>query len=217
MSHPPGRLITFEGGEGAGKSTQLCRLAGKLRAAGLSVLTSREPGGTTGAEAIRELLVTGDEDRWSPITEALLHTAARADHVARLIRPHLAQGAWVLLDRFVDSTRVYQGIAGEVGVERIDRLQKLAFGDLEPDLTLVLDLPVEVGLERAARVTANGRYERMGAPFHERVRRGFLALAAAQPERIVVIDASGTEEEVGTRVAGAIGARLGLAVASLRN
>lgn len=205
-----GRLITFEGGEGAGKTTQIRRLAQRLEAAGRPVVTSREPGGTPGAEAIRQLLVTGTAERWTPVVEAFLHTAARADHVERWIRPKLASGALVLLDRFIDSTRVYQGLAGGVDVEQIDRLQAIAFGDLRPDLTVLLDLPVAQGLARAAGRAGDDRYEGMGHAYHERVRQGFLGLARAEPERFAIIDASRTEDAVAAQIEAAVTTRLRL-------
>ena len=204
-----GCLITFEGGEGAGKTTQIRRLAERLERAGRRVEASREPGGTVGAEAVRQLLVTGGAARWTPMVEALLHTAARTDHVERWVRPMLAGGAVVLVDRFVDSTRVYQGFAAGLGIERIDRLQELAFGGLEPDLTLLLDLPAAQGLARAARRAGDDRYERMGPDFHDRVRQGFLELARSAPARFQVIDATGSEDEVAALIEAAVEARLG--------
>jgi dTMP kinase len=182
-----GRLITFEGGEGAGKSTQIEHLAATLQAAGCTVVVSREPGGTAGAEAIRELLLNGPPERWLPLGETLLLLAARLDHVERRIRPALAAGQWVLCDRFTDSTRVYQGIAGGVGMDLVDRLQRATIGDLTPDLTLILDVPVETGLAR--RDAAANRFEHKGRAFHQRVRDGFLQLAAQEPERCRVIGA----------------------------
>jgi dTMP kinase len=206
-----GRFITLEGGEGAGKTTQIARLAERLRAAGVPVEATREPGGTPGAEAIRELLVTGAAERWRPVTETLLHLAARHDHVVRLVEPALAGGRWVLCDRFGDSTRVYQGIAGGVGLERVDALHRLVLGDLRPDLTLVLDLPAEVGLARrtaaAGRPGAGDRYERLGRPFHERVREAFLELARREPERCVVIDAGDGPDAVAAAIWREVGRR----------
>lgn len=203
MSHR-GRLITFEGGEGSGKSTQIPRLAAHLEALGIDVVRSREPGGTGAGEAIRTLLVEGDGDRWTPIGEALLHTAARAEHVARLVAPALAAGRWVVLDRFADSTRVYQGIAAGLGLATIDQLQALAIGDLEPDLTILLDLPVTVGLRRATARRGPARYEAMGVAFHERVRQGFLDLARREPGRFRVIDAAPKADEVEKAVVSAV-------------
>ena len=196
-----GRFITLEGGEGAGKTTQVARLAERLRTSGVPVEVTREPGGTPGAEAIRALLVTGAADRWRPVTEALLHLAARCDHVLRRVEPALAEGRWVVCDRFSDSTRVYQGIAGGVGLERVDALHRLVLDGLRPDLTLVLDLPAEIGLARRAAagkasVGVGDRYERLGRAFHERVREGFLELARLEPERCVVVDAGADSDAV---------------------
>jgi dTMP kinase len=208
----PGRLVTFEGGEGAGKSTQIERLAAALRAAGFDPLVTREPGGTPGAEQIRQLLVEGPPDRWLPLSEALLLLAARHDHVVRRIAPALADGRWVLCDRFMDSTRVYQGVAGAVGEAVIDRLHATVLGDLRPDLTVILDVPVATGLGRQ-RAAGRQRYEQMTKAFHERVREGFLALARAEPGRCVVVDATrpvdGVADEVRELVARRFGVDLG--------
>lgn len=160
------------------------------------MVTTREPGGTVGAEAIRSLLVGGAVDRWTPAAETFLHIAARIDHLERVIRPALARGTWVISDRFLDSTRVYQGLAGQVGLDTVDRLHEVALGGLRPDLTLMFDLPVTVGLARRHGTQVGDRYERMGTVFHERVRQGFLGLAAAEPERFRVIDADRTVAEV---------------------
>jgi len=200
-----GRLITFEGGEGAGKSTQIERLGTALTAAGLAVVVTREPGGTVGAEAIRVLLLNGPPERWLPLGETLLLLAARLDHVERRIKPALAAGQWVLCDRFADSTRVYQGMAGTIGVELVDRLQDATIGDLAPDLTLILDVPVEIGLARRGTSAAN-RFEHKGQAFHQRVRDGFLELAAREPMRCQVID--------GARGAGTVARDIRLAVAA---
>lgn len=199
MSAPEsGRFITVEGGEGAGKSTQLRRLAEALSARGITVRTTREPGGSPGAEEIRGLVVSGDPGRWSPVTEALLMTSARRDHLERTVWPAMAAGEWVLCDRFFDSTMAYQGYGHGLGPERIAALQALALDDFRPDLTLILDLPVEVGLRRAAiraaGVTGAGgdaedRYERMDRDFHNRLRDGFLAIAAGEPDRCALINA----------------------------
>ena len=205
-----GRLITLEGGEGAGKSTQLAHLAARLKEAGCAVVATREPGGTAGAEAVRELLIRGGPERWAPMSETLLLLAARRDHVDRVIAPALAAGRWVLCDRFSDSTRVYQGIAGTVGLAVIDRLHETVFGALWPDLTLVLDLPAPIGLARRRRQAGENRFERMAAAYHERVREGFLAIARAAPERCVVIDASQPEPAVAGLVRAAVHARLNL-------
>ena len=204
------RLITFEGGEGAGKSTQVQRLAAALTATGITVVVSREPGGTVGAEAIRSLLVNGPPERWLPLSETLLLLAARLDHVERRIRPALAAGQWVLCDRFVDSTRVYQGMAGTVGVELVNRLQAATIGDLAPDLTLILDVPVEVGLARRGRSAPESRFEDKGIAFHQRVRDGFLQLAAEEPARCRVIDGSGDADAVAAALREAVAARFAL-------
>ena len=204
-----GRLITFEGGEGAGKSTQIERLATALTAAGRKVMVSREPGGTVGAEAIRALLLNGPPERWLPLGETLLLLAARLDHVERRIRPALAAGQWVLCDRFADSTRVYQGIAGGVGVELVDRLQQTAIGDLAPDLTLILDVPVELGFARRGAASAN-RFEHKGQVFHQLVRDGFLQIAAAEPGRCRVIDGARDVDAVARDVRLAVAARFAL-------
>lgn len=207
-----GRLITFEGGEGAGKSTQIRHLADTLSAAGIEVVVTREPGGTPGAEAIRDLLVEGPPERWLPLTEALLVTAARHEHVSRLIEPALAAGRWVLCDRFVDSTRVYQGLAGAVGLELVDSLHQLALSDLTPDLTLILDVPVPVGLARRRSARSENRFEQMTTDFHERVRSGFIALAGREPGRCVVIDAARAEDDVMLDVDRAVAARFRLSL-----
>jgi dTMP kinase len=195
-----GRFVTFEGGEGAGKSTQAKRLADALTAAGIEVLVTREPGGTEGAEAIRKLLVQGPPERWLALTETLLVLAARHDHVRRQIEPALTAGQWVICDRFSDSTRVYQGIAGRVGPPLVDRLHQAVFGDLAPDLTLILDVPVPLGLRRRAHAPGANRFERKDKGFHETVRQGFLDLAKAEPQRCRAIDAAGTVAEVAARV-----------------
>ncbi len=208
----PGRFITLEGGEGAGKTTQVECLAQSLRNAGIDVLTTREPGGSPGAEEIRALLVTGPAQRWDPLTEALLHVAARRDHVERTIRPALAAGSWVISDRFADSTIAYQGYG--LGVDRtlLDRLHALAIGDLRPDLTIVLDLPAKKGLERAGRrgEKEETRYEGMDLAFHQRLREGFLALARGEPRRCAVVDADRPVEVVAADIRAIVARRLGV-------
>jgi dTMP kinase len=204
-----GRLITFEGGEGVGKSTQISRLAAALNEAGIDVVTTREPGGTEGAEAIRTLVTEGAADRWSPLTETLLFLAARQDHVERLIEPALARGRFVLCDRFVDSTRVYQGLAGTLGLDLIDRLHGVIFDDILPDLTVLLDLPVEAGLARRQASGEVNRFDKMVIGFHEKVRQGFLDLAASEPERIAVIDAAQAPSEVGGAIVDLVASRFG--------
>ncbi|SEH24713.1 dTMP kinase [Magnetospirillum fulvum] len=211
MTQPPnpGRLITFEGGEGAGKSTQVVLLAQALRSRGLSVVTTREPGGSDGAEAIRALLVSGEPGRWDGITEALLHFAARRDHLLRTIWPALQRGEWVVCDRFADSTLAYQGFGHGLSAETIGSLYRIAVGRFAPDLTLVLDLPVEEGLARAGiRGGAEDRYERMELGFHQRLRQGFLGIAADNPRRCAVIDASPSAETVHRIVLETVEARL---------
>ncbi|HEX3889001.1 MAG TPA: dTMP kinase [Phenylobacterium sp.] len=204
-----GRFITFEGGEGAGKSTQLKRLAARLQAAGQEVVATREPGGSPGAESIRELVLNGAADRWSPVTETLLMYAARRDHVERVIRPTLTRGAWVVCDRFADSTRAYQGAAGGTEPGLIAALETYILEETRPDLTLIFDLPVEVGLERAhLRAGAEMRFESKGQAFHERLREGFLSIARAEPDRCAVIDATGSLDEVEARVWAAVDGRL---------
>jgi dTMP kinase len=204
-----GRFITFEGGEGAGKSTQVKRLAARLETAGHEVVATREPGGSAGAERIRDLVLNGDADRWSPVTETLLMYAARRDHVERVIRPALARGAWVVCDRFADSTRAYQGAAGGTDPGLIAALETHILEDVRPDLTLVFDLPVEVGLQRAyARADGEMRFESKGAAFHERLREGFRAIAAAEPGRCAVIDATAAMDTVEAAVWHAVRGRL---------
>jgi dTMP kinase len=204
-----GRFITFEGGEGAGKSTQVRILADRLRGAGLQVAATREPGGSPGAEAIRALLVNGDVDRWSAVSETLLMYAARRDHIERTIRPALQAGAWVISDRFADSTRAYQGAGGGVSLDFVAALETFVLEDDRPDLTLILDLPVELGLERAGlRGGGEARFEAKGLAFHQRLRDGFLALARAEPERCVVLDASQSPEAVSAAVWDAVVAHL---------
>jgi dTMP kinase len=200
-----GKFITFEGGEGAGKSTQLSRLVTRLREGGREVVATREPGGSPGAEAIRELVLKGSADRWSPVTETLLMYAARRDHVERVIRPALASGAWVVCDRFADSTRAYQGAAGGTDPGLIAAMETYVLEGTRPDVTLIFDLPVAVGLERAhARAGAEMRFESKGQAFHERLREAFLAIARAEPERCVVIDAAGSLKEVEEKVWAAV-------------
>ncbi|MDZ4113759.1 MAG: dTMP kinase [Brevundimonas sp.] len=207
MTH--GSFITFEGGEGTGKSTQVARLVERLRARDLEVVQTREPGGSQGAEEIRNLALNGDAGRWSPTTETLLMYAARSDHLERTIRPALEAGRWVVCDRFADSSRAYQGAGGGTPAEFIETLDAAIVGSTQPDLTLVFDLPVEVGLERAfGRGLFETRFESKGLEFHERLRRGFLAIAAAHPERCVVIDADGDQDTVEARVWAAVEARL---------
>lgn len=207
VSH--GKFITFEGGEGAGKSTQLRRLAERLVADGLEVVTTREPGGSPGAESIRDLVLNGSADRWSPVTETLLMYASRRDHIERVIVPALARGAWVACDRFADSTRAYQGAAGGVADALIDGLEAHVLEGVTPDLTLVFDMDPQIGLARAAaRAGSEMRFESKGLAFHQRLRSGFAAIAARHPERCVVIDASGDFDAVEAAVWAAVAGRL---------
>lgn len=210
-----GKFITFEGGEGAGKSTHATRLAALLEARGIDVARTREPGGSEGAEDIRKILVEGAPGRWTPLTETFLYAAARADHVARLIEPALAAGRWVISDRFTDSTLAYQGYG--LGLDRamIELINALATGGLRPDLTVLLDLPVNEGLARAGKRADDGpaagredRYERMDQAFHQRLRDGFRAIAAAEAARCVVIDATRPVEDVAEDIAAAVTERL---------
>jgi len=204
-----GRLITLEGGEGAGKSTQLKRLAGSLAKSGITVVSTREPGGAPGSELIRRLLVEGDPDRWDAETEALLHYAARREHLRSTIRPALVRGDWVISDRFADSTMAYQGYGHGLGRDWVARLHATALGDFRPDLTLILDLPVADGLRRAGhRAGDETRYERMDGGFHDRMRQGFLAIAEAEPERCVLIDAADSEDAVAAAILKAVEHRL---------
>ena len=200
-----GRFITLEGGEGVGKSTQIRRLAEALSERGIEVVTTREPGGTEGAEAIRGLLMSGGQDRWNDATEALLFAAARADHVAKLIRPSVEAGKWVICDRFVDSTRAYQGGAGGVSDVDILDLHRVGSGGLLPDRTIVLDLPVEEGARRAAARSAEAdRMGAKGADYYNRVAARFRELAAKEPERFRIVDANGTPEDVTVRILDAL-------------
>lgn len=207
-------FITFEGGEGAGKSTQIKLLGAAFQAKGHAVLETREPGGSPGAEQIRGLLVDGPVERWQPLTEALLHYAARAEHLSATVRPALAEGTWVLCDRFTDSTLAYQGYGHQLGAAPIEALRSLVAAAPLPNLTLILDLPVELGLARAAgRADTAARYEGMGRDFHERVRRGFLEIARGAPERCAVIRADATPEAVHREIRETVERRLGLALA----
>lgn len=192
-----GLFITLEGGEGSGKSTQAKRLGARLESDGHAVVLTREPGGSPGAEAIRALLVTGDADRWDGLTEALLLFAARRDHVERTIRPALDAGKVVISDRFADSTMAYQGYGHDLGRETVERLYELTLGDFKPDLTVILDLPVEEGLKRAAaRGGSEQRFEDMERTFHHRLRDGFLDIAKRDQKRCHIVDGSGTEDDV---------------------
>ncbi len=202
-----GYFITLEGGEGAGKSTQARRLAAALAAAGVPVLRTREPGGAPGAERIRELLLSPGS--WDSLTEAMLHFAARREHVVRSIRPMLAAGAWVICDRFADSTLAYQGAGQGLAYETWARLCDLTLEGLQPDLTLILDLPVEAGLARAGARSAADRYEKLGADFHARIRAGFADIARREPARCVVLDAAQDADAVYAAMTETLRQRLG--------
>jgi dTMP kinase len=198
--NPTPRFITLEGGEGVGKSTQLKALQAALAQRGVDCVVTREPGGSEGAEAIRALLLSGDEARWSAESEALLFATARADHVEKTIRPALSQRKWVLSDRFLDSSLAYQGGAGGLGIERVRDLYRFACGDFLPDRTLVLIL--DEGAERARARDADGA-DRIGgrsAEYHHKVETAFRIIAAEEPERVRLIDASGTPEQVTQRL-----------------
>jgi dTMP kinase len=186
-----GMFISLEGGEGAGKSTLIKGLADRMNQLGKEVVVTREPGGTTGAEAIRGLLVTGDAERWTPLSELCLFYAAREDHLARLIRPALAQGKVVLCDRFADSTRAYQGQAGGTGRDAVEALDRLIVGATQPDLTLILDIDPQIGLARAAaRRGSEDRFEGKALAFHTALRAAYLEIARDNPKRCAVLDAS---------------------------
>ena len=209
-----GRFITFEGGEGVGKSTQAKRLAERFSALGREVVTTREPGGTPRAERVRAVLLSGGAKRFGPFAETMLLASARADHVDAVIRPALERGADVLCDRFADSTRAYQGVVGGVDQASIRALERIAAPDAMPDLTLVFDAPANVGLERARSRAEEGaapdRFEAEGLVFHDRLRAAFLDIARIEPRRCVVIDATASPEVVAERVWEAVSTRIGL-------
>jgi dTMP kinase len=213
-----GRFITFEGGEGSGKSTQVATLVKRLGTLGVGVVATREPGGSPGAEAIRHVLLSGAAKPLGAYAEAILFAAARDDHVSQTIRPALDRGRWVICDRFADSTRVYQGVLSNVDARLIARLETLTVGDVRPDLTFVLDLPAEVGLERATRRRGNGagdRFEAEALDFHKKLREAYLELAAREPERCAVIDATAAPDTVADAVWAVVNARLHPAEAPL--
>jgi len=194
-----GRFITFEGGEGTGKSTQSRLLAKRLRGMAIEVVQTREPGGSLGAEIIRHVLLSGAAKPFGPEAEAVLFAAARADHVKTIIAPALERGAWVICDRYIDSTRVYQGAAGNVDPRFINGLERITVGDIVPDLTIILDIDVQTGLARAAQRRSGekiDRFENERVEFHQKLRDSYKEIAAANPERCALIDASGTPEAV---------------------
>lgn len=207
-----GAFITLEGGEGVGKSTQVGHLLHNLREAGIEATGTREPGGSPGAEILRKVLLSGSVARLGPAAEAILFTAARIDHIDKTIRPALAAGTFVVCDRFADSTRAYQGASGELDPRFLNALERVALSGVRPDLTLILDLPAAEGLARAAarRSATDGpdRFEREDLQFHERLRAAFLSIAAADPARCAIIDATGSEEDVARAIFDTVSERL---------
>ncbi len=198
-----GRFVTFEGGEGSGKSTQIKMLADRLNGARLKTIVTREPGGSAGAEVIRHLVLSGMGKLLGPETESLLFAAARDDHVNQVIKPALEHGTWVLCDRFTDSTRVYQGKLGKVDPKLLRAMERVTIGDLKPDLTIILDVPVAVGLQRAIKRRGNAvadRFEAEGLGFHEKLREAYRQIATDDPVRCALIDANADAETVGARV-----------------
>lgn len=213
-----GKFITFEGGEGAGKSTQANLLAARLRAQGIDVVLTREPGGSAGAEIIRHVLLSGAAKPLGAEVEAVLFAAARADHLDHVIRPALERGGWVVCDRFADSTRVYQGALGKVDPRILSGLERVTVGDAIPDLTVILDLAADLGLQRARSRAAGGdsdRFEKEGLDFHEQLRAAYRDIAAREPGRCILVDASGSENKVADDVWTTVRDRLGLAPAAL--
>lgn len=197
QSDMSGKFITFEGGEGSGKTTQIALLQKYLAGTGKKCLVTREPGGSPGGEAIRELLLTGQSDKWSPISETLLFQAARVEHIGRIIKPALARGEVVLCDRFLDSTVVYQGMSKDLGVEFVRQIHQLTTHNFLPNFTFILDIEPSIGLTRAKARTGNEtRFENMDMSFHESVRNGFLSLAKSDAKRYAVIDASQSADDV---------------------
>jgi dTMP kinase len=206
-----GKFITFEGGEGTGKSTQAGLLAVRFEGMGLEVLRTREPGGSPGAEIIRHILLSGAAKPLGADAEAMLFAAAREDHVRCAIKPALAAGKWVICDRFADSTRVYQGVLGSVDPRLIKGLERVSIGELMPDMTLILDAPVDVTTERMALRRGNAaadRFEGEGVGFHTKLRDAFLTLARLEPERCVVIDSNAPREHVAKQIWDAVQKRL---------
>jgi len=209
----PGRFITLEGGEGAGKTTLAELLAARLRSTGLEVIVTREPGGTPNAEALRTLLVEGETGRWSPLAETLLLYAARTDHVERLIKPALSAGHWVICDRFSDSTRAYQGAAGGLDADRIAAIDTVTLNGFTPDLTFMVDMDPAIGLERArARGGGHTRFERQAIPFHNTLRRAFVEIARENPDRCILLDGAQPPKQVADAALAGVRARLGVIV-----
>jgi len=206
-----GRFITFEGGEGAGKSTQAERLAARLRSLAIGVVTTREPGGSAGADIMRHVLLSGAAKPLGPVAETILFAAARDDHVRATIAPALAKGRWVVCDRFIDSTRVYQGALGHVDPKLIRGLERLTVSETMPDVTFVLDLPAEIGLARAAQRRAGAqadRFETETIEFHAKLRQAYRKIAEAEPQRCVLVDADRSVEQVADEIWAVVNARL---------
>ncbi len=198
-----GKFITFEGGEGTGKSTQASLLSLRLASLGIAVQLTREPGGSPGAEIIRHVLLSGAAKPLGPDAEAMLFAAARDDHVQQTILPALDAGKWVICDRFADSTRIYQGVLGAVDLRLIRALERVSIGDLKPNLTLVLDVPAELGMKRAAGRRRGGKADRFEAEdiaFHKKLRQAYLALATTENDRCIVIDAKAPKKMVAHRI-----------------
>lgn len=198
-----GRFITFEGGEGTGKSTQAALLASRIKSFGIGAMLTREPGGSPGAEIMRYILLSGAVRPLGANAEAVLFAAARDDHLSTLIRPALEQGKWVVCDRFADSTRIYQGVAGKVDPLAIKAMERIIVGETKPDLTFILDVPVKEGMKRAAARRGKGdadRFEAEAVAFHEKLRDGFLTLAGSEPQRCVLIDSTLPKEEVAEQI-----------------
>ncbi|MGB2730770.1 MAG: dTMP kinase [Methylovirgula sp.] len=206
------RFITLEGGEGVGKSTQVLRLAERLRQSGIDAIETREPGGSPGAEMLRDLLLSGRTKDLGAKGEAILFAAARIDHIDHKIAPALAAGIWVISDRFADSTRAYQGTLGGLDAGFLRALERVTLGELRPDLTLILDLPAEVGLKRAAARrgpgVASDRFEAESIAFHDALRKAYREIAAAEPQRCVIVDATRSEDEVAQAIWDAVSYRL---------
>ena len=214
-----GRFITFEGGEGTGKSTHAALLAARLRAFGIGVHLTREPGGTPGAEIMRYILLSGAARSLGPNVEAMLFAAARDDHLTTVIRPTLDRGRWVVCDRFADSTRIYQGVVGKVDPRAIRAMERIIVGDTKPNLTFILDVPAKEGMQRAAKRSGKGdadRFEAETLVFHEKLRDGFLTLAANEPDRCVLIDATMAKEEVAEQIWRVVAKRLEPATAPIQ-
>jgi dTMP kinase len=221
MTHAArGRFITLEGGEGAGKSVQAKRLENNLKSLGLEVVRTREPGGSPDAEALREAILSGFAAQFGPEGEALLFAAGRIDHLDQTILPALRRGAWVVCDRFADSTRAYQGVAGNLPPALIARLEQVVVGTNTPDLTLILDIPAEAGLKRAAKRRGKGgadRFEAEALAFHQTLRRAFLDIARAEPQRCAVIDGLKSQKDVAADIWATVEARLDPASALQRS